>query len=399
MRRPFRYRATWIFCLGLVCAAFLGVGSMKAWAQGPPPDVPPVAVPPDWSAAPSVPRGPKEPKVRPKPKKPKEPALPAPPPPPAPVAPAPAPPPPPPPPPAAPPPPPPAAPPPVPPKPEPPPPSALPRPPGPGGYSPRSPSRRATSSFRVASTVTTNTLSPRAVARAAQRGPTVLRLKVVRAWISRSGPRSQRQTTFVFRLSRPGIVEFVLTRLAPDCRVVGKFRVAGRAGLNRVRFRGRIGRRVLRAGTYRVTARTLRPRGAAPVRVHLVIVRRPNPRPGELAAARAANECVAVDKRESVAAGVVAPVPPSGRDSESTFKRVSGVLGTQFTKAVEIVQGVPTFLFVVLGLAIALLGLAALPGRAAPSARLHKLLAYHRDLVALAGTATLIGAAITYVVW
>jgi hypothetical protein len=228
----------------------------------------------------------------------------------------------------------------------------------------------------------------------------VLRLKVVRAWISRSGPRAQRQTTFVFRLSRPGIVELALTRLAPDCRMVGKFRVAGRAGLNRVRFRGRIGRRVLRAGTYRVTARTLRPRSATPVRVHLVIVGRPNPRPGELAAARAANACVPVDKPKPAASGAVAPAPPtSGRESETVFKRVSGVLGTQFTKAVEVVQGVPTFLFFVLALAIALLGLAALPGRAAPSARLHKLLAYHRDLIAIAGTVTLIAAAISYVVW
>ena len=72
----------------------------------------------------------------------------------------------------------------------------------------------------------------------------MLRLKVVRSWISRSGPKAQRQTTFVFSLSRAGIVELVLTRLAPDCRVVGKFRVVGRAGLNRVRFRGRIGRRL-----------------------------------------------------------------------------------------------------------------------------------------------------------
>ncbi len=71
----------------------------------------------------------------------------------------------------------------------------------------------------------------------------------------------------------------------------------------------------------------------------------------------------------------------------------------QFTKAVDVVQGVPTFLFFVLGLAIALLGLAALPGRLAPTLRLHKFLAYHREMVALAGTVTLIAAAITYVVW
>ena len=209
----------------------------------------------------------------------------------------------------------------------------------------------------------------------------MLRLKVVRSWISRSGPKAQRQTTFVFRLSRAGIVELALTRLAPDCRVVGTFRVAGRAGLNRVRFRGRIGRHVLRAGTYRVTARTLRSRAATPVRVHLVIVGRPNPHPGELAAARAANACVRVDTQESATDGdTIAPAPPpstptSASESETAFKRVSGVLGTEFTKAVETVQRVPMFLFLLLGLAIALLGLAALPGRAAPNLRLRKFLA------------------------
>ena len=231
----------------------------------------------------------------------------------------------------------------------------------------------------------------------------MLRLKVVRAWISRSGPRAQRQTTFVFRLSRPATVELVVTRLAPDCRVVGKFRVAGGAGLNRVQFRGRIGRRVLRAGTYRVSARTLRPGGATPVRVQLVIVGQPNPLPGELAAARAANACASVDTRGGLSAeaegtGPTANTPTDG-DSESTLTRLSDVLGVQFTRAVDVVQGVPTFLFFVLGLAIALLGLAALPGRAAPTLWLHKVLAYHREKVALAGTVILIAAAITYVIW
>jgi hypothetical protein len=244
-------------------------------------------------------------------------------------------------------------------------------------------------------------LSPRSVEGATQRGPVVLRLEVVRPWISRTGPRAQRQTTLVFRLARAGIVELVVTRLAPDCRVVGKFRVAGRAGLNRVRFRGRIGRRVLRAGTYRVTARTLR--GVAPVQVQLVIVGQPNPLPAELAAARAANACAAVDRKgwSSAEAGGIGPTAdtPTGGDSESAFTRVGDVLGVQFTKAVDVVQEVPPFLFFVLGLAIALLGLAALPGRAAPNLRLQKLLAYHRELVALAGTVALIGAAITYVVW
>jgi hypothetical protein len=232
----------------------------------------------------------------------------------------------------------------------------------------------------------------------------VLRLNATRPWISRSGPRAQRQTTLVFRLSRPAIVELVVTRIAPDCRLVGKFRVAGRAGLNRVRFRGRIGRRVLRAGTYRVTARTLRSRGA-PVKTRLVIVGQPNPQPGEIAVARASNTCAAVNRTESSAAAVSAgpgagtDSPSSGGDSESTLARAGGVLGVQFTKAVELAQKVPPFVFILLGLAIALLGLAAIPRQAAPNLRVQALLAYHRELIALGGTITLIGAALTYVVW
>ena len=270
-----------------------------------------------------------------------------------------------------------------------------------GGYRSRTPSRPAATGVRAGSTVTGSTLSPRSVDRATQRGPVVLRLEVGRPWISRTGPSAQRQTTFVFRLSRAAIVELVVTRLAPDCRVVGKFRVAGGAGLNRVQFRGRIGRRVLRAGTYRVTARTLR--GVAPVQVQLVIVGQPNPLPGELAAARAANACASVDTRGGLSAEAEGTGPtantPTGGDSESTLTRLSDVLGVQFTRAVDVVQGVPTFLFFVLGLAIALLGLAALPGRAAPTLWLHKVLAYHREKVALAGTVILIAAAITYVIW
>ncbi len=33
MRRPFRYRVTWILCLGLVWMGFMAVG----WGQGTPP--------------------------------------------------------------------------------------------------------------------------------------------------------------------------------------------------------------------------------------------------------------------------------------------------------------------------------------------------------------------------
>ncbi|MBA2569234.1 MAG: hypothetical protein H0V11_07800 [Actinobacteria bacterium] len=251
-------------------------------------------------------------------------------------------------------------------------------------------------------TVNKNALARRAAGLAEQRGPGALRLEIARPWISPSGPKAHRQTTLVLRLARSGMVEFVLTRIAPDCRVAGRFRVAGRAGLNRVRFGGRIGGRLLPAGTYRVTAQRVGPHGGAPVRVGLVIVGRPNPLPAEIAAAHASNVCAAVDRtRESLASGPGAGsgLRPSARNSESTFARAGGVLGAQFSKAAEVVRAVPLFLFVVLALAIVLLGLAVLPSRAASNLRLQALLAYHRELVALAGTITLIGVAITYVIW
>ncbi len=261
-------------------------------------------------------------------------------------------------------------------------------------------SRRAAGAVRAASTATRSTLSPRAVDRATPRGPTVLRLKVVRSWISRSGPKAQRQTTFVFHLSRAGIVELVLTRLAPDCRVVGKFRVAGRAGLNRVRFRGRIGRRVLRPGTYRVTARTLRPRGATPVRVHLVIVGKPNPLPGELAAARAANACVAStsESRRPSAAPSLLHLPRVGTPSRPSSASAA-CWARSSRKRSRSSRGCPRTCSSCSGWRSPCSRWRRFPAGAAPTLRIHKFLAYHRELVALAGTVTLIAAAISYVVW
>jgi hypothetical protein len=140
------------------------------------------------------------------------------------------------------------------------------------------------------------------------------------------------------------------------------------------------------------------------VRVHVVIVGRANPLPGEIAIARATNACVAAGNESEVsstaAAGASAgTAPPARPRSKSTFRRARDVLAVQFTKAADFVREVPPFLFVVLGLAIVLLGLATIPRRVAPTMRLQALLAYHRELVVLAGTITLISVAVTYAVW
>lgn len=65
----------------------------------------------------------------------------------------------------------------------------------------------------------------------------------------------QRETRISFRLTAPTRVVFVVRGPAPSCDVVGRFSVRGRAGTNQVRFTGRIGRKTLEPGTYRLTAR------------------------------------------------------------------------------------------------------------------------------------------------
>ena len=92
----------------------------------------------------------------------------------------------------------------------------------------------------------------------------------------------------VFRLGRAAPVEFMVVQVAPDCRRVGRFRVAGHPGVNRVRFRGRVGGRPLGPGTYRIKARTL-PRGRAVVDTKFVVVERPERR--VIVSSRGADAC------------------------------------------------------------------------------------------------------------
>jgi len=76
-----------------------------------------------------------------------------------------------------------------------------------------------------------------------------------------------RAARITFTLSRPGRVLFVVRGPAPSCQVAGRFTVRGERGVNHVRFTGRVGRRELPFGTYRVTARTRRGRPSRPVLV------------------------------------------------------------------------------------------------------------------------------------
>jgi hypothetical protein len=97
----------------------------------------------------------------------------------------------------------------------------------------------------------------------------------------------KRAARITFTLSRPGRVLFVVRGPAPSCQVAGRFTVRGDLGVNHVRFTGRVGRRELPSGTYRVTART---RGSRPSRPVLVPVGARRVTNGFACGARAAND-------------------------------------------------------------------------------------------------------------
>jgi hypothetical protein len=68
--------------------------------------------------------------------------------------------------------------------------------------------------------------------------------------------KRKRAARITFTLSAPGRVVFVVRGPAPSCEVIGRFSVRGHRGRNLVRFKGRVGRRELPYGTYRITAKT-----------------------------------------------------------------------------------------------------------------------------------------------
>lgn len=231
------------------------------------------------------------------------------------------------------------------------------------------------------------------------------RVSSSRSWISRSGPRGRRVTTLSFVLPRTAVVEFVVFRVAPDCTRVGSLRVAGHAGVNRVRFRGRVRGKPLTPGTYLIRARAAGGRTIAKTR--LVVFER-LPRPEEVHAARGSNVCGGGARADSAAAGHGLPGGNGAKVSAAGVLRVEGgtakaerrgkpplavgVLGERFTRVTDAVKAIHPVLYVLLGVAIALLALAAIPARLVPNARAAALLAYRRGAVAFVGAAALVTA-------
>jgi hypothetical protein len=112
----------------------------------------------------------------------------------------------------------------------------------------------------------------------------------------------------VFSLRHPMLLRVTVVRVYPTCDVVGTFRVRGRAGVNRVPFRGRLHGRPLASGTYRllIGARRL------PSAEATIVVARGKVSARHLRKARRANACVPVLPIGFNSAAPSFPTPTSG---------------------------------------------------------------------------------------
>jgi len=194
----------------------------------------------------------------------------------------------------------------------------------------------------------------------------------------------------VFRLRHAARVRFTILQVFPLCRVVGFFTVRGHAGLNRFRFKGRIDGKRLDPGTYQIGLRTTRGRL---LRVTIAIFNGRGISPSAVATARKRNACGSAAAFSTFPGFTLQP-PVQGRfaTAAATSSRSNpphpslGVTGPR--KIVEEIGKNP-FALLALGLAVLLLGVAAIPQAATPRGRMAELLARERSVVALGGGAAL----------
>jgi hypothetical protein len=230
--------------------------------------------------------------------------------------------------------------------------------------------------------------------------------------------RKNGATTIVFRLAKATVVRFTIVRVHPTCERVGSFRVRAHAGVNRVRFGGRLKGRPLEEGTYRLVVRA-RGAGADAAALRLVVDRGEPLSGEELAEARNANVC----GTSGTAAGATidtalgwSPTPggpegareggtagASGDDGigvpvgAGTIGRGAAALGARFATALEDPNAIHPLVWAALALSVLLLGVAAVPPAALTSARAEAIY-YRRFEIALAGTAALGAAFLMYLI-
>ena len=237
--------------------------------------------------------------------------------------------------------------------------------------------------------------------------PSVKRFRVSRPWIGTTGRKRRRSTILTFVLPRAARVVFTVKQVSPGCQTIGRFTVQGRAGLNRVRFAGRVRGKQLSAGTYRISARI--PGARTVKRVTLVVVDGSAPTKAELASARASNVCSAARRTASVTPASdfrlasepqdaqSSPAPKVGASASGSpvGSTPGGILGSTAEKTARAVRPA---LIALLAASILLLGLASLPRVALPDPRLNEMLARHRLEIAGVGTMAFVAVVISFLI-
>jgi hypothetical protein len=140
-------------------------------------------------------------------------------------------------------------------------------------------------------------------------------------------------TTLVFTLKKRTVVRFTVVRVYPTCVRVGSFSVQAHRGENRVRFRGRLGRRPLAEGTYRLVAQARGHETAAAILT--IVVAHGKMTPPELRRALRANVCSLAEAHEIETAIGAAPL---GRSNDDPAVKTKGVADTFVGAAKAVVK-------------------------------------------------------------
>ena len=182
-----------------------------------------------------------------------------------------------------------------------------------------------------------------------------------------------------------------MVEVFPFCRVVGSFTMRGHAGRNRYRFHGRVHGKRLPAGTYQIGLRTKRGRL---LRVTIAIFDTPVGSSSAVASARTRNVCGATTTTTTTFSGLpgltlLPPLEGKSAEAAASVTRSSSphVLGVDVTAPRNLVKeiGKNPLALVALGLAVLLLGTAAVPQAAMSGDRAAFVLARQRPVLVLAG--------------
>jgi hypothetical protein len=147
-----------------------------------------------------------------------------------------------------------------------------------------------------------------------------------RAWIGTRGPEQRRTTTLIFKLTRAQRVVLTVTQVSPACVGIGHLSVRGHAGLNRLRFAGRVHGRRLPPGTYRTSIHTAS--GRVVRSLTLVVVDGSAPGRQELATLRAANTCPVEALAGGTTFGTATPLAASQASQGSLSNPQQGWIST-----------------------------------------------------------------------